>query len=180
MCSPHSKPAHTVCGENSGSLLCSCAAGTRQADRESLGLLDDVVEDQRAPKFSSAPQRRHPTPRAPTATLAPRGLGLDEQIQRRHEHQHTSRVELLRAAHGDEWLAGPGCPDHLRPQPPPGHKSSCRQFEGAEYRVHGLALVSTQSLRPAASSHGAAVGSAVWSSSELGLAVPSEAVSPLA
>lgn len=56
-------------------------------------------------------------------------------------------VTWLRAAHSHQGLARAGCHDHLRPQPPFGHSRPHRQFERAQHRVNGLALVGTESLR---------------------------------
>ncbi len=67
-------------------------------------------------------QRGDPDHRPPAASLAPRGLGLGEQVQRGYEHQHTARVELLRAADRHPGLPGPGRHDHLRSKPSFRHK----------------------------------------------------------
>lgn len=77
----------------------------------------------------------------------PLGLGLREQVQRGHQHQHPARPQLLRAAHGHQGLARAGRHDHLRPQPPLGHSRPRRQFERAQHRVDSLTLMGTESLR---------------------------------
>ncbi|RPK53926.1 hypothetical protein EES42_43925 [Streptomyces sp. ADI95-17] len=93
------------------------------------------------------PKRAHPDHRPCTASFPPRGRGLGQQIQCRHQYQDMPRAEFLGGRDGDQGLPGAGRGDDLGPQPLGRQVSARRCLQDPQNRVDRLHLMRKQLLQ---------------------------------